>query len=55
MSFAAITLGLASQQVFLVTDISLTTQSGNFWIHTRTIPYVIASLISVLKLGLMEN
>jgi hypothetical protein len=32
VSFAAITLRVASQQVFIV-GISLSTQSGNFWIH----------------------
>jgi hypothetical protein len=32
VSFAAITLCIASQRVFIVV-ISLSTQSGNFWIH----------------------
>jgi hypothetical protein len=32
VSFSAITLCVASQQVFIVV-ISLSTQSGNFWIH----------------------
>jgi hypothetical protein len=36
MRFAAITLCLASQQVFIVIVISLSTQSGNFRIHPRT-------------------
>jgi hypothetical protein len=34
VSFAAITLCVASQRVFIVV-ISLSTQYGNFWIHTR--------------------
>jgi hypothetical protein len=33
VSFAAITLCVASRQVFIVV-ISLSTQSGKFWIHT---------------------
>jgi hypothetical protein len=33
--FAAITLCVASQRVFIVV-VSLSTQSGNFWIHLRT-------------------
>jgi hypothetical protein len=40
VSFAAITLCVASQRVFLAVSvvddvISLSTQSGNFWIHPR--------------------
>jgi hypothetical protein len=35
VNFAAITLCVASQQVFIVV-VSLSTQSGNFWIHPRT-------------------
>jgi hypothetical protein len=34
VSFAAITLCVASRRVFIV--ISLSTQPGNFWIHPRT-------------------
>jgi hypothetical protein len=34
VSFAAITLCVASQRVFIVV-ISLSTQAGNFWIHPR--------------------
>jgi hypothetical protein len=34
VSFAAITLCVASQRAFIV--ISLSAQSGNFWIHPRT-------------------
>jgi hypothetical protein len=34
VSFAAINLCVASQRVFIV--ISLSTQSGNFWIHPQT-------------------
>jgi hypothetical protein len=36
MSFAAITLCVASERVFIViVFISLSTQSGNFWIYPR--------------------
>jgi hypothetical protein len=35
MSFAAITLCVASQRVFIVVYL-VTTQSGNFWIYPRT-------------------
>jgi hypothetical protein len=34
VTFAAISLCVASQRVFVF--ISLSTQSGNFWIHSRT-------------------
>jgi hypothetical protein len=37
VSFAAITLCVASQQVFIVVDVYFVmNQSGNFWIHPRT-------------------
>jgi hypothetical protein len=36
VSFAAITLCVAFQRVFIIVFISLSTQSGNFWIHTLT-------------------
>jgi hypothetical protein len=35
VSFAAIILCVASQRVFYVVVISLSTHSGNFWIHPR--------------------
>jgi hypothetical protein len=35
VSFAAITLSAASQQVFVVVVVSLSTRSGNVWIHPR--------------------
>jgi hypothetical protein len=35
VSFDTITLCVASQRVFVVVVISLSTQSGNFWIHPR--------------------
>jgi hypothetical protein len=36
MSFAAITLYVASQRVFIVVSVYFVmTQSGNFWIHPR--------------------
>jgi hypothetical protein len=39
VSFAAITLCVASQRVFIVVSVYFfTTQSGNFWIHTCTYP-----------------
>jgi hypothetical protein len=36
VSVAAITLCVASQRVFIVVVISLSIQSGNFWIHPLT-------------------
>jgi hypothetical protein len=36
VSFVAITLCIAFQRVFVVV-ISLSTQSGNFWIHHRVV------------------
>jgi hypothetical protein len=35
MSFAAITLCVSSQEVFVNVVVSLSTQSGHFWIHHR--------------------
>jgi hypothetical protein len=35
VSFAAIILYVASQRVFILLFTSLSTQSGNFWIHPR--------------------
>jgi hypothetical protein len=35
VSVAAITLCVASQRVFIVVIISLSTESGNFWIYPR--------------------
>jgi hypothetical protein len=38
VSFAAITLCVASQRLFIVVVlVSLSTQSGNFWIRPRTV------------------
>jgi hypothetical protein len=37
VSFAAITVSVASQRVFIVAVISLSTQSENFWIRPRMI------------------
>jgi hypothetical protein len=37
VSFAAITLCVASQRVFIVVVYFVMTQSGYFWIHPRTI------------------
>jgi len=36
VSFAAVTLFVAYQRMFFLLFISLSTQSGNFWIHLRT-------------------
>jgi hypothetical protein len=36
VSFAAITLCVVSQRVFIVVVYFVMTQSGNFWIHPRT-------------------
>jgi hypothetical protein len=41
VSFAAITLFVASQRVFIVVYFVMT-QSGNFWVHPRT--YVVPRL-----------
>jgi hypothetical protein len=42
VSFAAITLCVASQGVFIVVVYFVMTQSGNFWIHPRTcLPHLI--------------
>jgi hypothetical protein len=38
VNFAAITLCVASHRVFIVVAISLSIQSGNFWIHPRIFP-----------------
>jgi hypothetical protein len=35
VSFATITLCVTSQRVFIIVVISLSTQSGDFWIHPR--------------------
>jgi hypothetical protein len=40
VSFAAITLCVASQRVFIVVYFGMT-QSGNFWIHTRAYSKVV--------------
>jgi hypothetical protein len=38
VSFAAIILGVASQRVFIVVSVYFVmTQSGNFWIHPRSV------------------
>jgi hypothetical protein len=39
MSFFAIALCVASQRVFIVVVCLVMTQSGNFWIHHRILPY----------------
>jgi hypothetical protein len=49
VSFAAITLCVASERVF----ISLSTQSGNFWIHPRICSDM--SLQDTPELGLLNN
>jgi hypothetical protein len=35
VNFAAVTICVASQRVVVVVVVSLSTQSGNFWIHPR--------------------
>jgi hypothetical protein len=37
VSFPAVTLSVASQQVFIVVVYFVMTQSGNFWIHPRKV------------------
>jgi len=46
VSFAATTLCVASQRVFIVV-VSLFIQSGNFWIHPRMAVSVVSLLIGV--------
>jgi hypothetical protein len=42
VSFAAITTCVASQRVFIVVSICpVMTQSGNFWIHSRSFKFVV--------------
>jgi hypothetical protein len=49
VNFATIILCVASQRVFIVfVDISLSTQSGNFWLHPHT---VISSFLNVAGNG----
>jgi hypothetical protein len=39
VSFAAITLCVASQRMFIVVSVYFVmTQSGNFWVHPRRLP-----------------
>jgi len=42
VSFAAVTLCVASQRVFIIVVIVylVITQSGNFWIHPRALAFV---------------
>jgi len=40
VSFAAITLCVASQRVFIVVVYFVMTQSGNFWIHPRVMSFL---------------
>jgi hypothetical protein len=37
VSFAAISFCIASQRVFIIVVYFVMTQSGNFWIHPRTV------------------
>jgi hypothetical protein len=49
VSFAAITLCVASQRVFIVV-ISLSTQSGNFWIYPRSPgPQLVVMALCLIK------
>jgi len=58
VNFAAINLCVPSQRVFIVV-ISLTIQSGNFWIHTPILSYLFHDagyyLKSWLLLSLSKN
>jgi hypothetical protein len=48
VSFAAITICVASQQcLLLLLFISLSTQSGNFWIHSRMCTTVMNTLLTI--------
>jgi hypothetical protein len=52
VSFAAITLRVASQRMFIVVSVNFfMTQSGNFWIHHRTYCLGPKFEFSVLKIG----
>jgi hypothetical protein len=53
VSFAAISLCVTSQRVFIVVNIyiSLSTQSGNFWIHPCT-PSIVAGTLRITVVAL---
>jgi hypothetical protein len=56
--FAAINLCVASQRVFIVTVvavISLSTQSGNFWIHSRMCENRYEGVFKSFRTGLLER
>jgi hypothetical protein len=50
VSFAAITLCVTSQRVFIIVVYFVMTQSGNFWIHSLTVRKVIKKSINISSL-----
>jgi hypothetical protein len=50
VSFAAITLCVASQRVFIFVVYFVMTESGNFWIQPRTSPLILLILISSIDI-----
>jgi hypothetical protein len=51
VSFVTITLSVASERVFIVVSVYfIMTQSGNFWIHPRTVCSDVGLGSTVLKL-----
>jgi hypothetical protein len=52
VTFAAITLCVASQRVFIVVGVYFVmTQSGNFWIHPDIVYMVLLKCMHVLTMG----
>jgi hypothetical protein len=47
VSFAAITLCVASQRVFIVIVYFVMTPSGDFWIHTRIVCVCVCVCVSI--------
>jgi hypothetical protein len=56
VSFAAITLCVVSQRVFIVAIVYLvTTQSGNFWIHPHTLEVVVIKEVACGECSVSED
>jgi hypothetical protein len=55
VSFAAITLCVGSQRVFIVVIYFVMTQSGNFWIHSHRKQAEIKMYITFLLANLKEG
>jgi hypothetical protein len=52
VSFAAITHCVAFERVFILLFISLSTQSGNFWIHARITIWNVMAVVYLRILSL---